>query len=80
MRCGSSIGANVAESKYAQSRPDFVSKMSIALKEASETDFWLRLLYDTGYLTRKQYDSVIHDCDELIKLLVSIVKTTKNNS
>ena len=50
LRCGTSIGANTAESHFAQSRPDFVSKLSIALKEAAETDFWLRLLYETNYL------------------------------
>ena len=80
LRCGSSIGANVAESKYAQSRPDFISKLSIALKEAGETDFWLHLLYDTGYLTERQFVSIMNDCEELEKLLVSIVRTAKENS
>ncbi len=80
LRCGSSIGANVAESKYAQSRPDFVTKLSIALKEAGETNFWLHLLHDTGYLTERQFASIIGDCEELERLLVSIVKTTKENS
>ena len=80
LRCGSSIGANVAESKYAQSRPDFVAKLSIALKEAGETNFWLHLLHDTGYLTERQFVSIIGDCEELERLLVSIVKTTKENS
>ena len=77
LRCGTSIGANIAESQQAQSRPDFVSKLNIALKEAVETDYWLRLLYETGYLTKKQFSSIISDCDELEKLLVSIVKTSK---
>ncbi len=78
LRCGTSIGANVAESQQAQSRPDFVSKLNIALKEAVETDYWLRLLYETGYLTKAQFVSIISDCDELEKMLVSIVKTAKD--
>ncbi len=77
LRCGTSIGANTAESQQAQSRPDFISKLNIALKEAVETDYWLRLLYETEYLTKKQFNSIIADCDELEKLLVSIVKATK---
>lgn len=77
LRCGTSIGANTAESQQAQSRPDFISKLNIALKEAVETDYWLRLLYETEYLTKEQFDSIIADCDELEKLLVSIVKATK---
>jgi four helix bundle protein len=78
LRCGTSIGANVAESQQAQSRPDFTSKLNIALKEAVETDYWLRLLYETGYLTKAQFLSIISDCDELEKMLVSIVKATKD--
>ena len=77
LRCGTSIGANVAESQQAQSRADFTSKLNIALKEAVETDYWLRLLYETGYLTKTQFVSIISDCDELEKLLVTIVKSTK---
>jgi len=77
-RCGTSIGANVAEAKHAQSRADFISKMNIALKEATETDYWLRVLHDTGYLNEVQFESIMRDCDELERLLVSIVKTTKS--
>ena len=80
LRCGTSIGANTAESRYAQSRADFVSKLSIALKEAAETDYWLRLLYETDYLTKKQFSSLMYDCDEIEKLLSAIVKTIKTNS
>ena len=80
LRCGTSIGANTAESRFAQSRPDFVSKLSIALKEAAETEFWLRLLHETNYLTQAQFQSMMQDCDELERLLASIVKTTKTNS
>ena len=78
LRCGTSIGANIAESQQAQSRPDFLSKLNIALKEAAETDYWLRLLYETDYLTKEQFSSIMADCNELECLLVSIVKTMKN--
>jgi four helix bundle protein len=77
LRCGTSIGANIAESQQAQSRPDFTSKLNIALKEAVETDYWLRLLYETGYLTKAQFISIISECGELERMLASIVKTTK---
>ena len=77
LRSGTSIGANVREAVYAQSRKDFISKMSIALKEASETEYWLELLYKTEYLTNEQYDSIRHDCSEVAKLLTAIVKTSK---
>ena len=76
-RCGTSIGANVRESKHAQSDADFLSKMSIAYKEADETDFWLNLLHDNGYLDDKQYDSLKKDIDRILKILSSIVKTMK---
>ena len=79
LRCGTSIGANVHEAKYAQSTDDFISKHSIALKEASEAEYWLELLYETEYLTKPEYDSIASDCSELARLLVSIVKTTKEN-
>ena len=74
-RSGTSVGANVRESKHAQSDADFPSKMSIAYKEADETDFWLNLLHDNGYLDDKQYDSLKHDMDRILKILTSIVKT-----
>ena len=77
LRSGTSIGANTAESQQAQSRPDFISKLNIALKEAVETEYWIRLLYETEYLTKEQFISIIGDCDELEKLLVSILKATK---
>ena len=77
LRSGTSIGANVREAVNAQSRKDFVAKMSIALKEASETEYWLELLFKTEYLTNGQYDSVKTDCSEVAKLLTAIVKTTK---
>jgi four helix bundle protein len=74
-RCGTSIGANVRESKHAQSDADFLSKMSIAYKEADETDFWLDLLHDNGYINETQYGSLKTDMDRILKLLTSIVKT-----
>lgn len=80
LRCGTSIGANVAESQFAQSRPDFITKLSVALKEAGETDYWLRLLHETDYLTKEQFMSIMRDCDELEKLLITILKSTKENS
>lgn len=79
LRCGTSIGANIAEAQQAQSRPDFISKINIALKEATETDYWLCLLHETGYLSKEQYSSIIADCREVEKMLVSIVKTAKSN-
>ncbi|MCC6826409.1 MAG: four helix bundle protein [Acidobacteria bacterium] len=77
LRAGTSIGANVAEANQAQSRPDFISKLSIALKEAVETEYWLSLLEDSDYLTRQQARSLLADCRELIKILTSSIKTSK---
>lgn len=76
-RSGTSIGANVREGKHAQSDADFLSKMSIAYKEADESDYWLNLLHDNGYLDDKQFDSLEHDIDRILKVLASIVKTMK---
>lgn len=80
MRSGTSIGANVCEAAYGQSRKDFLSKMHIALKEASETEYWLRLLKHTGYLEEAQFSSMFDDCMELKRMLHAIVKTTKSNT
>ena len=80
LRSGTSIGANVSEALRGQSDADFISKLSIALKEANETDYWLKLLYKTDYLTEKEYDSISKDIDEIIAILVSIIKTKKRNS
>lgn len=79
LRCGTSIGANVAESKHAQSRADFISKLTIALKESAETDYWLRLLFNADYLSDTEFQSIFSDCREIESLLASIVKTTKSN-
>jgi len=80
LRSGTSIGANIREGLFAQSRKDFISKMNIALKEAGETDYWLEILYSAEYLTEMEYKSLKNDNDELIKMLSSIIKTTKENT
>ena len=80
LRSGTSIGANVYEAQQAQSPMDFLSKMSIALKEAYESDYWLRLLQKTEYLNKDEYNSIISDCRAITKLLVTIVKSTKENN
>lgn len=80
LRAGTSIGANLAESQQAQSRPDFISKLSIALKEAVETNYWLRLLHASNYLTDLEFSSIITDCQEIEKMLTSIIKTSKEGS
>lgn len=77
LRSGTSIGANVAEAQQAQSRADFLSKINIALKEAAETEYWLRLLRATDYMAEKEFRSIYDDCEQVKKLLVSIVKSTK---
>ena len=76
LRCGTSIGANVAEAQRGQTTPDFNSKMNTALKEANETQYWLRLLYRTEYLTRQEFLSLDNDINEIISILVSICKKT----
>ncbi len=78
VRSGTSIGANVAEAQKGQSKADFTAKMHIALKEANETEYWLRLLYRTEYLTKQEYDSIESDVKEIISLLVSICKAVNN--
>ena len=80
LRSGTSIGANIREGLFAQSRKDFISKMNIALKEAGETDYWIEILYSADYLTEMEYKSLKKDDDELVKMLSSIVKTTKENT
>ena len=77
LRCGTSIGANIHEAQDAQSKKDFISKLSISLKEAKETKYWIELLKETNYLTQKQAKSILDDLIELIKLLTSIIKSTK---
>jgi four helix bundle protein len=79
LRSGTAIGALIKEAEHSQSKADFLNKMNIALKEANETEYWLMLLKDGGFLSETEYDSIHADCSELIRLLASIVKTTKLN-
>ena len=76
LRSATSIGANVKEAIRGQSKADFGAKMNIALKESSESEYWLELLYETDYISKSEYDSIISDCRELLKMLTSIVKST----
>ena len=80
LRSGTSIGANVREGLYAQSRKDFISKLNIALKEAGETDYWLDVIHSAEYFTDDEFNSLKADNDELLRLLISIIKKTKDNS
>ena len=80
LRSGTSIGANVAEAQRAQSKADFISKMNIALKEANETNYWLKLLYRTDYMDEKQFESMFCDLDQIISILVSICNTSKQDN
>lgn len=79
LKSGTSIGANISEAENAQSNSDFVSKMAIALKETNETKYWLMLLYKTDYISENQYESLFNDCDELYKIISSIILTSKEN-
>lgn len=79
LRCGTSIGANVKEALRGQSRADFRAKMNIALKEASETEYWLELLHESDYISEEQFQSIIADNIEIIKILTSIAKNADNN-
>ena len=80
LRSGTSIGANINEAQDAQSKNDFISKLSISLKEARESKYWIELLKETDYLSDKEADNLIKDLVEVIKLLVSIIKSTKENN
>ena len=76
---GTSIGALIREAEFAQSKADFINKMNIALKEANETIYWLEILNESGYFNDKLFQSLCDDCKELVKMLVSTVKTSKNH-
>jgi four helix bundle protein len=80
LKSGTSIGANVREAEHAESTDDFVHKLKVALKEANETEYWLELFYKSDYITLAQYNSLNADCAELNKLLISIIKSTKDNN
>jgi len=77
VRSGTSVGANVSESKFAQSGADFLTKLTIALKEANETKFWINRLYAGDYLNETEYNSIINDCEEIISILVKITGTLR---
>lgn len=78
MRSGTAIGALIRESEHAESRADFIHKLSISLKEANETDYWIDLLYHSEYIKEEEYQILKNDITELLKLLTAIIKTTKN--
>lgn len=77
LKSGTSIGANIREAEFAQSTKGFINKMSIALKEANETDYWLTLIKDSGFIENSQYQELYNSNLELIKMLVSTINTTK---
>jgi len=79
LRAGTAVGALIAESKYAQSKLDFINKLSVSIKEANETKYWLRLLKDCGYLQEALAKSLIDDIDSIIKMLSSSIKTSKES-
>ena len=79
LRSGTSIGANINEAQEVQSKADFISKLSISLKEARESKYWIELLKETDYLSENEANSIIEDLVEILKLLTSIIKSTKNN-
>ncbi len=79
VRSGTSVGANVSESQFAQTRADFLTKMTIALKEANETRFWLKRLYAYGSLNDKEFESIIKDNEDIISILTTITRTTRKN-
>lgn len=78
VRSGTSIGANVEEAIGGQSRKDFYAKINVAYKEARETHYWLRVLRDTNYITQKKASSILNDCEELLKIIGSIIRTVKS--
>ena len=77
LRSGTSIGANIAEAQQAQSKADFIAKLSISLKETTETKYWLRLLNATEYLSDQEFESIFNESTEIEKMLVTIIKTLK---
>ena len=78
LKSGTSIGALIRESEHGESKLDFIHKLTISLKEANETEYWLNILKDTGYIDDRMFKSINKDCIEIIKLLTSIIKTSKS--
>ena len=79
LRAGTSVGANVSEALYGQSRKDFISKLSIARKEANETKYWIHLLSRTGFLETNEARNLLENCEELLRILTSIIQSTQEN-
>ena len=79
LKSGTSIGANIRESQYAESTDDFVHKLKIALKEANETQYWLELLHESGLISEIQFSSIYPDCSRIVGTLVNIIKTKKED-
>lgn len=77
VRSGTAVGALIREAEQAESKKDFIHKLSIGLKEANETKYWLELMTTSGFLTQTMYDSLNNDCEELLKMLISSIKTSK---
>lgn len=77
LRSGTSIGALIRESEFAASKADFINKLTVSLKEANETEYWLMLLYDTNYLSLENFEQLKSECKEIIAMLVSSIKTSK---
>jgi four helix bundle protein len=80
LRCGTSIGANAKECAFAQSKADFTSKMFIAQKECAETEYWLELLYESGYIPTDKFEDMYKDCQELMRILVASTKTLQGKN
>jgi four helix bundle protein len=79
LRSGTSIGANIKEADHAESKADFIHKLSISLKEANESEYWIELLYKSGYIEEIHFNSLQTDIEELLKLLTTIIKSSKSN-
>lgn len=79
LRSGTSVGALIREAEFGQSKKDFISKMSISLKEANETDYWISILKDTNYISIEEYKMLKNDIEEILRMLVSSIKTAKKN-
>ena len=80
LRCGTSIGANIHEAQYAQGTKDFISKFEISLKEVYETEYWLELLFETGYMNEQTYKPLQNSCGAIRRMLISSIKTIKDKS
>ena len=79
LRSGTSIGANIHEAQYAQGKKDFISKLEIAQKECYETEYWLELLFETGYMSESEYKPIQNECGAIRRMLISSINTTKAN-